>query len=266
MNAYVRLLNDTLYVKDSLETYARTVDPKKGPTKARHVELTAPGPRIDGTLAAAEKAAGEVPAFGVTDQAASAFVQAYRAASPVIVKYAAYYSRKDQLADDFKGAVALHGELLPHLAPLITARRNFDAAVEVTKTETDQRELTDVEAREGKSFRWHRTNVMIHARKTIVHMPSRDNMQIDMARFSSALTAFAAAVRAFDEYTATNPKDVDASASAFRSQPAGVLGKVREVHDILAKVKGDARRLDAFAGPKIMIAVTNYNVMTSMSR
>jgi len=260
MNAYVEFLNRSIRASESLERYGSWVDMKKGPTgKERVIYGLYSLYDVRDEIAAVEQAAKAEPKMSELDAAMLAYVEIYQKLAPVIEKANKYYERLDYKSDKMEGAKAYHKDIAA-LAPTYGERRDAaDLTLRAEKVKLDLASLKALEQMEGRKSRWHVRNVMIRAEAMMDLMPDNDKPVVDMAVFKGELDAYASAVREFDDYAIDHPD----SFHVFESRPASLLSKLRDLDELLGKVKGDARKA---GGNDIEWIVSDYNTMVTTSQ
>ncbi|GGF99035.1 hypothetical protein GCM10010924_29150 [Rhizobium wenxiniae] len=260
MNAYVEFLNRSIRASESLERYGSWVDMKKGPTgKERVIYGLYSLYDVRDEIAAVEQAAKAEPKMSELDAAMLAYVEIYQKLAPVIEKANKYYERLDYKSDKMEGAKAYHKDIAA-LAPTYGERRDAaDLTLRAEKVKLDLASLKALEQMEGRKSRWHVRNVMIRAEAMMDLMPDNEKPVVDMAVFKGELDAYASAVREFDDYAIDHPD----SFHVFESRPASLLSKLRNLDELLAKVKGDARKA---GGNDIEWIVSDYNTMVTTSQ
>jgi hypothetical protein len=257
-NAYIALMNRTLRAVDSWNRYASWVDLKSGPTgKERYISYGLYTLYdVRGEIAKARDFIDKQPIMPELDATIGRYATAYEALAPVITRAAGYYDRQDYRDDKMAEGKVLHAQLVPAAAAFLKERDVLEKQMRTFTADINQRELAAIEAREGKEARWQLKNVMVAARQMIDMVPSQKQPVVDMKAFDEALASYAATVRAFDGYVEANPGKV----KFMESQPRGLLSKLRDYRDKLARAKGDGRR----AGSTTWI-INDYNSMTSLS-
>jgi hypothetical protein len=260
MNAYVEFLNRSIRASESLERYGSWVDMKKGPTgKERVIYGLYSLYDVRDEIAAVEQAAKAEPKMSELDAAMLAYVEIYQKLAPVIEKANKYYERLDYKSDKMEGAKAYHKDIAA-LAPTYGERRDAaDLTLRAEKVKLDLASLKALEQMEGRKSRWHVRNVMIRAEAMMDLMPDNDKPVVDMAVFKGELDAYASAVREFDDYAIDHPD----SFHVFESRPDSLLSKLRDLDELLGKVKGDARKA---GGNDIEWIVSDYNTMVTTSQ
>ncbi len=259
-NAYIRLMNRTLRAGEAWERYASWVNMKTGPTgKERYIAYGIYSLYdVRSEIAAARQAADAAPAAPELDATMKRFITAYEAFAPLVSQANGYYERQDYRADAMAEGKALHMKLVPAAEAFLKEHKLLEAHFRPFKADVDRQELASLEAADGRRERWHMKNVMIQARAIVDLLPGNARPIVDMAAFDASLNAFAAAVRELDVYAAENPGKL----SSFEGRPRGLLGKLREFREKLAKAKGDARRGGA---NYLQWIVNDYNTMITIS-
>ncbi|MGL4494958.1 MAG: YiiG family protein [Beijerinckiaceae bacterium] len=259
-NAYVQLLNRTLRGKESWNRYTSWVNVKTGPTgKERIIYGLYSLYDVKGEVEKARAAIKQPPAMPALDVAMDKYIVDYEAYAAVIGPMEKYYERKDYMADKMAEGKTFHAKVTPLAQAFLASRDAADKAMAVIKADLDQRELADIEKREGKAARWHMRNVMIETRRMVDLLPSGENPVVNLAAFDAALERYSAAVKEFDAYGGANP----GAFSTMDSRPGNYLGKLREFRNKIGRTKGDARR--ANAGMELTWLINDYNMMVSMA-
>ena len=260
LNAYASLLNRTLRAQESLDRYRSWVDMKTGPTGRERIIYGLYGLYdVRGEIVKAEAAMAQPPAMPDLDGAMKSYIAAYQVLAPTITEADSYYERQDYRTDKMEQGRALHAKLAVAGPAFLAERAKVDALFRVEKEKSDAAELAAIEAREGRSARWHVANVMTEARKVMDLLPADAKPVVTMPAFEAALGRYAAAVKDMDGYSAANPN----AFHVFESQPRSLLGKLREFDAKLVKAKGDARR---GAGRDVTWIVNDYNMMVSTAQ
>lgn len=259
-NAYVGLLNRTLRGKESWNRYTSWVNVKNGPTGRERIIYGLYS--LYDVKSEVEKARAALPApppMPALDEAMKKYIDDYEAFAAVIAPMEKYYERKDYLGDKMAEGKAFHAKLVPLAQAFLASRARADQELAIIKADLDQRELADIEKREGKKARWHMRHVMIEARAVVDLLPNAERPVVDMAKFDAVLARYGAAVKDFDDFSGANP----GAMSTMESNPRNLLGKLREFREKIARSKGDARRGNA--GMDLTWIVNDYNMMISMS-
>jgi Protein of unknown function (DUF3829) len=260
-NAYIGLMNRSMRALESWDRYASWVNLKTGPTgNERNINygLYSLSDMRD-EIKKAREAADTAPAQPELDATIKRYIDAYEALAPAMTQANGYYERKDYKADNMAEGKVLHVKMLPAAELLAKERRLLNAQFRPFKSDIDLRELTSIEASEGKKVRWHIKNVMIEGGNIMRMMPSNVAPMVDIPAFDEVLNRYAAAVRGMDTFSQETPGQF----SAFESRPRSLLGKLRDYRDKLAKVKGDARRAGGYDMQSIS---SDYSVMISTSQ
>ncbi|MGU9981768.1 YiiG family protein [Phreatobacter sp. HK31-P] len=259
-NAYTALLNRTLRAVESWDRYRSWVNMQRGPTGRERYIVYGLYSLYDvrGEIEKAEQAVTQEPALPDLDDAMRRYIQSYRTLAPLITRANVYYERKDYQDDGAALGRELHREMVPAAEAFLKDRADVERAMRAFRADLNNRELADIERREGRSARWNVRNVMIAARGVMDLMPSNERPVVDMAAFDEAIQRYAAALRDLDKLKETDPE----GASMLDSQAGSWLGSLREYRQKLARARGDARRA---GGHERTWIVNNYNMMVSMS-
>src|SRR5262249_18003286 len=205
-NAYVELLNDSMRAIDSLRRYASWVDMKIGPTgNERYISYGLYSVEPNGAaraIAKAREAAGAPPPIPGLDETARAYAASFETLVPLLNDAAGYYARKDYTDDKTAAGKALHAKIMPAMNAFFVARHRLEAGQEQLSAGLGRQELALIEAREGKSRRWHLRRIGIAATAAIDAMP-HDRNAADMGEFSRAIVALADAARDYEEASKT---------------------------------------------------------------
>jgi hypothetical protein len=84
----------------------------------------------------------------------------------------------------------------------LAARARLEDGQEQLSAGLERQELALIEAREGKSRRWHLRNIAITAKAALNAMPHDPNAT-DMTAFSNAIAAYADAARGYEDASKT---------------------------------------------------------------
>lgn len=260
-NAYTALMNRTLRAIQSWERYRSWVDMRRGPTgNERYISYGLYSLYdVTSEIAKAEEATDQQPRVPELDDTMRRYIAAYQRLAPLITQAERYYERKDYRDDAMALGRDLHRQMVPAAETFLEQRRILEARMREFKGDLDQRELTAIEAREGRSGRWQIRNIMINARAVMDLMPSNDQPVVDMPAFDRAIAQYAAAIREMDRFKETNPRGV----SMIDSHASSWLGKLRDFREKLARSRGDVRR--SGAGSDANWIVNDFNTMVTLS-
>jgi hypothetical protein len=227
-NAYVELLNTSLRALQSIRRYESWVDMKTGPTgKERYIEYglyeVDPSTAKD-AIAKARDAANGPPQIPACDDAASNYATAFETIVPILNDASAYYARQDYKDDGAAGGKALHAKLVPAIETFLAARKRLEQCQEVLTAALDRQELARIEKTEGKSERWHITNLSITAKAAMSALPVHQTPE-EMKAFSAAVLTFAQAVRGFDDFSKSVGKGGE------ETNPDSLLADLRDLRD-----------------------------------
>lgn len=265
IEAYAALIERTAFLAKDLVAYQRVVDPVRGPTPERYQEIAPPPSDLASVATVAARAAALTPSLGDVDGAAEAFMDTFRTAEPALTRLIRIFTRKEQKAEGGRRLEAAHGDFAPFIEPLIATRLRLVRAVETARVEVDRRDLQAVEFKEGRSLRWHAKAVTSAARQVVVRLPDEEHPSVDLAGFRRALMDYANAVDAFNDFTAGATKP-PVELAVFKPQPTTLLGKLRDVENLLERVAGDAEKLDAVSRLRVMLAAREFAAMLGNAR
>jgi Protein of unknown function (DUF3829) len=264
-NAIIALMNRTLRISESWDRYTSWVNVKTGPTgKEQYIDYGIYSVYdVRGEIAAASTAASQPPAFPDLDAAVKRYIAAVETVSPIIDRTSGYYDRKDYKADKVAEGKALHAKLVPAMEVFSKELVALRALFRPFKADLDQRSLAAIEAADGKKARWHARNVLILAERMMDRLPSPAAPVVDMKAFGEELDGYGKAVRDFDNFALDNP------GTKSLSNASGLLGRFRDLQELLAKSKGDLRiaaRKDMMLGQGMTLnmMVQQYNSMLQM--
>jgi hypothetical protein len=233
-NAYVELLNESTRALDSLKRYASWVDMKIGPTgKERYISYGLYSIEPTGAasaIAKARAAADGPPPIPPLDDAARAYAASFETLVPLLNDAANYYERKDYTDDQTARGKALHAKIVPAMNAFLASRRQLEADQEQLSAGLGRQELALMEAREGKSKRWHLRHIAIAAKATIDAMPHDRNVT-DMTEFSRAIVALSDAVREYEEASKSGGSDA--------GNARDLLGKLRALREKIQQKTAD---------------------------
>ena len=257
-NAYVKFMNETLRVGESLDRYRSWVNMRTGPTGRERVIYGLYGVNdVRTPRAAAQAAVTTAPLLPALDDAMRAYIAADDAVAPVLNEAAGYYDRADYKIDHMAGGKALHARIVAAAGPFLAARAHLEAVVRTEKGQFDAIRLATIEKREGRDALWHVTNVMTRAKRTLDTLQAGD--PVDVPAFDGDMAGFGDAVKAMDTYAIGHP----GAFSAFTTFPDSILAKLREVQGRLTRTHGNLRRA---AGLDMTFIVSDYNTMVATAQ
>ncbi|EIM25308.1 YiiG family protein [Microvirga lotononidis] len=254
MNAYVALMNRTLRARESIERYKSWVDMDKGPVNKNRAFGVYELYDVTDLIAEASDALGKEPKLTGLDASMKAYIEAYSQLAPIIDEANTYYERKDYLDDNLARGKQIHTRLVPAAKAFLAAREKVEQDFQVERSNLVQKELAAIERREGRKANWHRTNLMLAARRVVDRLPGNENPIVDMTTLGADVTLFAEASGAFDEYRKSDSKALESLKGPLRS----FLAASREFRDTLRPVKGDLRRA---GGQQAQALVNAYNAL-----
>lgn len=222
--AYSALCNELMSVANGWAVYASWVDVDKGPEGTERIApglVTVNQQALFSLASRARQYTMKEPLLPELDAAVAGLAQLVEPVPAVINEANAYYDRKDYLDDDFKAGHAYHAQLARIVPPLLAARDTVMQQIAPLAEQLDTREIEMIEAINGRKYLWHSRRVLLLAGKLVPFL----DWKPEKARsedLKAAVTEFAAAVRAFDDYRAS-PRAEHASGGSLY-----LLPRVRE--------------------------------------
>ena len=257
-DAYVAYMNRSLRAADSLARYRSWVNMRTGPTGHERIVygLYAPYDLTD-ERAAAEKALAAPPSLPDLDDAMRAYIAANDALSPVLVKADGYYSRGDYKLDGMAGGKAMHKDIAADGDAFLATRARLEGVMRTQKLALDRIRLDTIEAREGRTARWHVAAVMMTGKGALDALDAGGSgARVDLTAFDGAMAGFGDAVKAMDDYAAAH-RD---AFGGFGSFPDDLLSHLREVQGRLKRTRGDLNRA---AGLDMTLIQSDWNTMVT---
>ncbi len=256
-DADVGYMNRSLRAVDSLARYRSWVNMRTGPTGRERIVygLYAPYDLTD-ERAAAQQALAAPPSLPDLDDAMRAYMAASDALSPVLVKADGYYSRGDYKLDGMAGGKAMHKDIAALGDAFLAARARLEGVMRTQKAALDRIRLDTIEAREGRTARWHVAAVMMTGKAALDALDAGSS--VDLPAFDGAMAGFGEAVRDMDDYAAAH-RD---AFGGFGSFPDDLLSHLREVQGRLKRTRGDLRRA---AGFDMTFIQSDWNTMVTIS-
>jgi hypothetical protein len=272
-NLYIEVSRTTERARDSWERYASWVNMKTGPTgKERYISYGLyDTPDISGLATEARGAFRMKPDTPALDLAISTYIGSYEALAPVLNQASAYYEREAYRKDGMAEGKALHTRMVPLAEAFLAKREAMLQELRPFVRVAEGKEVADIEAKEGRTSRWHAANVLHAAHRVIDTFPKarpkpidadtldqmienlgpnssgeefdrviagveppQEVVVIDMARFDPAMKSYAEAVETFDAFAAEKPEGLD----DFKDKPRELLIALRALHEPLKKNEG----------------------------
>ncbi len=259
-NAYVKFMNGTLRVVDSLDRYKSWVNMRTGPTgRERLIYGLYSVHDVRAERATATAALTAAPLLPDLDDAMRAYIAASDAVAPILNEASGYYDRADYKIDHMAEGKALHGRIVAAAGPFLAARAHLETVMRAEKGQFDTIRLATIEQHEGRDALWHVTAVMMRAKRTLDTLEDGNHDTIDMAAFDGNMAQFGEAVKAMDSYAAGHPN----AFSAFTTFPDAMLAKLREVQGRLVRTHGNLRRA---AGLDMTFIIGDYNIMVNTAQ
>ena len=256
-DAYVAYMNRSLRAADSLARYRSWVNMRTGPTGHERIVcgLYAPYDLTD-ERATVQKALAAPPSLPDLDDAMRAYVAANDALSPVLVKADGYYSRGDYKLDGMAEGKAMHKDIAALGDAFLATRARLEGVMRTQKLALDRIRLDTIEAKEGRTARWHVADVMMTGKVALDALDTGSNARVDLAAFDGAMASFGGSVKAMDDYAAAH-RD---AFGAFGSFPDDLLSHLREVQGRLKRTRGDLGRA---AGLDMTFIQSDWNTMVT---
>ncbi len=212
-NLYVKALNSVATVRSSHDRYASWVDLKKGVTgKERYItyglyELNKSS--INDLTRAGQKGPQMRPRLPVLDDASVELANAASALEPLVNRASKYYSQEDYRDDGARLGQELHLQMMPLFHKAFAAEAELRGGLDTIKVQLDQRQLAEIEQKEGRNYKWHLRNFMIAAKGVINLLPDSPNAPLLTAReYKPRFSELEAAYDAFQSYSSEHPDEV----------------------------------------------------------
>lgn len=254
MNAYVALMNRTLRASESIERYKSWVDMEKGPVNKNRAFGVYELYDVTDLIAEASQALGQEPKLPDLDGSMKTYIEAYSGLAPIIDEANTYYERKDYLDDNLARGKQIHARLAPAAKAFLAARAKLEQDFQTERANLAMRELAAIEQREGRKAHWHRTHLMITARRIVDRLPDSDDPTVDVAALDADVTALVNASAGFEDYRKSDPDALKSLQGALRS----FMAAAREFRDTIKPLKGDLRR---GGGQQAQALVNAYNAL-----
>ncbi len=244
LDAYIDCYNaNNRPIRQVMERYASWVkDLEAGPTgKERNVYGLSSIDESDvEKCEAAVKAAKTPPALADLDTAATAYVEAVKAAAPVVNEADTYYDRKDYQDDKFANGKRMHAALWKSLVAFDGASDAFSKLISAENDKRLDRELADVEKVQGKNLLWHK---MVASRMAKQLANTLEEDEFDTKQAEADVLAFTNHVDATLAYAKAHDSKKPHSWSMFERALTGFLDaaktRMRRVRDREAYSSGE---------------------------
>jgi hypothetical protein len=173
------------------------------------------------------------PRHGELEGAGSGYVDATVALAAILKTAHEYYTQGNYKDDKMATGKDLHPKLLAAFATFDKADSDLRGLVERLNDEKQLAQLAEIEKTEGRSGRYLIEFMMIKAKGMIRAQGSEDDKQINLARVSEALGAYAAAVKELDEHALKNndakrATSLVSSAKAFLVSAKELMRRARD--------------------------------------
>jgi hypothetical protein len=242
-NVYIEVATSTERAVDSWERYASWVNMKTGPTgKERYIsygmyDLYDYAGRL---ITEARAAAKRPPSTPKLDALMARYMDAYELLEPVMNRASAYYERAGYRADGMAEGRALHASMVPLAKAFLAERAAMLRELRVFAREVEGQEITDIEAREGRTLKWQAAQVVHAAKRVFDLFPRERPTPIDAETFDKRLQAIG---------PDTPGEKLDELISGVE-RPKGVVIDVTLVEAATRKYAEAVDIFDRFAGEK----------------
>jgi hypothetical protein len=172
-NTYIEVANMTVRAVESWERYQSWVNMKTGPTgKERYIsyglyEVS----NYEGLVIETRALNGKAPASPDLDAAVADCLERYEDLRPIINEAAAYYDSAGYESDKADLGQKLHKTLAPLLPPFIDAREKMLTLLRPFARGVEAQEIAAIEARDGRTAKWHVRNIMLAATRVTDTFP-----------------------------------------------------------------------------------------------
>lgn len=192
LDLYVQCLNDVdNALHSAYHDYARVVDRTKGPAKGHAPASLFIRNEIDPCFDKLKQGMAAQPALAELDASAQGYLAALQQLAPVFKEAAEYYRQQDYKDDNFAKGQQLHGPLVAAFEQFDKASEQFHAALDAEDVRFKERELAEVEQRQGRNLSYFSRALMLRA-KQLVKLGAAD--PVDLAKYQPALDAYSQAV------------------------------------------------------------------------
>lgn len=201
----------------------------------------------------AEAANALEPRDAALEAAATAYVTAVTALGPLLKEADDYYTQENYKDDKMAKGKALHPRLVAAWDAFASADKNLRDGVEAINDRRKAEELVAIEAREGRSARYHVAALMIDAKRVL---RAEDTTTPDIAAITKALEAYEATVQAIEASSATGDAKVG---SMFVSQAKSFLTTAKQ---LMRRIRD---KVPYSSGDKMMLSGTGSGWMVQGS-
>ena len=143
----------------------------------------------------AEAANALEPRDAALEAAATAYVTAVTALAPLLKEADDYYTQENYKDDKMAKGRALHPRLVAAWGAFASADKSLRDGVEAINDKRKAEELVAIEAKEGRSARYHVEALMIDAKRVL---RAEDTTTPDIAAITKTLEAYEATVKAIE--------------------------------------------------------------------
>lgn len=200
-------------VHEAHSRYTSWADPKTGPTGHERVILgllALPRDAAQTCTKGLTQAKQMPPAETKLEAAGAEFARTVTELDGLINQVFGYYEEKEYKSDRFAKGKAIHPQLVAAFADFSKADTTLRATLDGITRPLAQRALLRLEREEGRSFRFHRRNVMVKARELVeAGDPVGEDDDVDVSLYDTQFTAFEKALTNFSTHGAANKKELD---------------------------------------------------------
>ena len=176
--------------------YTTRVDRAKGP-QAGHEPSLFVRDEIAPCYAQLQQGIAAQPALAELDTAAQNYLAALQKLAPVLKEAIEYYRQEDYKDDQLAKGKQLHAPLLAAFDEFDKASDQFHAALDAEDVRFKERELSEIEQKQGRNLSYLHRVVMLRA-KQLVKLGEAE--PIDPAKYQPALDAYTQAVEEASAY------------------------------------------------------------------
>ena len=279
-------------VHETHSRYTSWVDPRTGPTGRERIilgVLALPKDAAQDCTKHLTKAKQMPPTDTKLEAAGAEFARTVTELDGLIDQVFGYYEAKDYKSDKFAKGKAIHPKLVAAFADFSKADSALRATLDALTKPLAARALARIEREEGKSFRFHKRNVMFRARELVeAGDPVGEDDDVDLALYNTQFTAFEKALTELTAFGAVHKKELDNQSNSawphasrnfdqFSRAADDYLKKSREflrcLREAPAKAKSPKGKVDLDKLEKLMPCpdgrrrdvVTKYNDLIQVS-
>ena len=201
----------------------------------------------------AEAANALEPRDAALEAAATAYVTSVTTLAPLLKEADDYYTQENYKDDKMAKGKALHPRLVAAWDAFASADKNLRDGVEAINDKRKAEELVAIEAKAGRSARYHVAALMIDAKRVL---RAEDTTSPDIAAITKAVEAYEATVQAIEASGATGDAKVG---SMFISQAKSFLTTAKQ---LMRRIRD---KVPYSSGDKMMLSGTGSGWMVQGS-